>query len=45
MTDDAGVDSIEVYVHRVRRKLAGSDVAIITLRGLGYLLRPGDAIH
>jgi len=45
MSDDAGVDSIEVYVHRVRRKLAGSDVAIITLRGLGYLLRPADAIH
>jgi two-component system response regulator TctD len=45
MTDDAGVDSIEVYVHRVRRKLVGSDVAIITLRGLGYLLRPADALH
>jgi two-component system response regulator TctD len=45
MTDDVGVDSIEVYVHRVRRKLAGSDVAIITLRGLGYLLRPGNAVH
>jgi two-component system, OmpR family, response regulator TctD len=43
MTDDAGVDSIEVYIHRVRRKLAGSGAAIITLRGLGYLLRPSDA--
>jgi len=43
MTDDVGVDSIEVYVHRVRRKLAGSGAAIITLRGLGYLLRPCDA--
>ena len=45
MMDDVGVDSIEVYVHRVRRKLAGSGAAIITLRGLGYLLRPSDGAH
>jgi len=43
LADDASVDSIEVYVHRVRRKLAGSGAEIITLRGLGYLLRPSDA--
>jgi len=42
MSDDASVDSIEVYVHRVRRKLAGSGTVIVTLRGLGYLLRPSD---
>ena len=32
-------DAIEVYVHRLRRKLESSDVSIITLRGLGYLLK------
>ena len=32
------LESIELYVHRVRKKLAGSNVAIVTLRGLGYSL-------
>jgi len=27
-------------VHRLRKKLEGSDAAIVTLRGLGYVLRP-----
>ncbi len=30
--------SIEVYIHRLRRKLEGSEVSIRTVRGLGYLL-------
>lgn len=30
--------SIEVYIHRLRRKLEGSGLAIRTVRGLGYLL-------
>ncbi len=38
LTDEASPESIELYVHRVRKKLAGSDVAIVTLRGLGYSL-------
>ncbi|MCZ4060612.1 transcriptional regulator TctD [Pantoea sp. LMR881] len=38
LTDDASPESIELYIHRVRKKLAGSDVAIVTLRGLGYSL-------
>lgn len=38
---DEGVsaDAIEIYVHRLRRKLEASDATIVTLRGLGYLLR------
>lgn len=40
--DDAGPSAVEVYVHRVRKKLEGSDVGIITLRGLGYMLRRAD---
>jgi two-component system, OmpR family, response regulator len=31
--------AIEVYVHRLRRKLEGCDVQIRTLRGFGYLLQ------
>ena len=34
----AGNNSIEVYIHRLRRKLEGSELAIRTVRGLGYLL-------
>jgi two-component system response regulator TctD len=33
-----GQDVVEVYIHRLRKKLQGSGVAIVTLRGLGYLL-------
>ena len=32
-------DAIEIYVHRLRKKLEHCDVSIITLRGLGYLLK------
>lgn len=38
LDDDANLEAIEVHVHRLRRKLEGSDVAIVTMRGLGYLL-------
>jgi len=37
--DLADTSAIEIYVHRVRKKLEGSTVQIATLRGLGYLLR------
>ncbi|QNN58928.1 response regulator [Diaphorobacter ruginosibacter] len=36
----AGPDAIEQVLHRVRRKLQGSDVHIVTVRGLGYMLEP-----
>ncbi len=35
-------DALEVYVHRLRRRLAGSGAAIHTLRGLGYVLEASD---
>jgi two-component system, OmpR family, response regulator TctD len=41
--DEANPNAIEIYVHRVRKKLAGSDISIVTLRGLGYVLKAGDA--
>jgi two-component system response regulator TctD len=39
LDDEANMNSIEIYVHRVRKKLEGSDVNIVTFRGLGYALR------
>ena len=39
MDEDASSDAIEVYVHRLRKKLEHSSAKIMTLRGLGYLLR------
>ena len=37
--DGVSADAIEIYVHRLRRKLEGSNATIVTLRGLGYVLR------
>ena len=34
-------DGLEVLVHRVRKKLAGTGAQITTLRGLGYLVQEG----
>lgn len=35
---DAGDNMVEVYIHRLRRKLANANVKVRTVRGLGYLL-------
>lgn len=43
MAEEASPDAIEVYIHRLRKKLEGGDAAIITLRGLGYLLKQHNA--
>jgi DNA-binding response OmpR family regulator len=40
--DEVAPNAIEVYVHRVRKKLRNADVAIRTIRGLGYLLEPAS---
>jgi len=34
----ASPDAIEVVLHRLRKKLQGSDIQITTVRGLGYML-------
>ncbi len=36
--DEASLSSIEIYVHRLRKKLSHPNVTIRTVRGLGYLL-------
>lgn len=35
---EASPDAIEVVLHRLRKKLQGSDIQITTVRGLGYML-------
>lgn len=42
--DDARVETIEIYVHRLRKKLEGSGVILTTMRGIGYMLGE-DATH
>jgi two-component system response regulator TctD len=32
-------DAIEVVAYRLRKKLAGTQAQLVTLRGLGYLLK------
>ena len=36
--DDVNPEAIELYVHRLRKKLEGSGAVITTMRGLGYVL-------
>ncbi|TRX75894.1 response regulator [Pseudomonas mangiferae] len=42
LDEDASPDAIEIYVHRLRKKLEGAAVRIVTFRGLGYLLEASD---
>jgi two-component system response regulator TctD len=38
---DVNYEAIEVVVYRLRKKLAHTGVSLVTLRGLGYLLKAG----
>lgn len=40
--DSVQPEAIEVVVYRLRKKLAPAQVTLMTLRGLGYLLKPGQ---
>jgi two-component system response regulator TctD len=42
MEQDIQFEAIEVVAYRLRKKLAGAGVSLITLRGLGYRLRDND---
>ena len=35
-------NAIEVYVHRLRRKLEGAGIRIVTTRGLGYCIEKAE---
>ena len=39
---DVQYEAIEVVVYRLRKKLAPTGVKLVTLRGLGYLLKAGE---
>jgi two-component system response regulator TctD len=39
---DVQYEAIEVVVYRLRKKLASTGVKLVTLRGLGYLLKAGE---
>lgn len=41
--EEVSSNAIEVYVHRLRKKLEDSGVRIATVRGLGYCLEKPDA--
>jgi len=36
--DEVSTNAIEVYMHRLRKKLEGGGIRIVTVRGLGYCL-------
>ncbi|MFB0935323.1 MAG: response regulator [Propionivibrio sp.] len=36
--DEVRAEAIEIYVHRLRKKLEGSGTVLTTMRGLGYML-------
>jgi len=40
LADDLGSNAVEVYIHRLRRRLtlAEADVEIVTVRGVGYMI-------
>ncbi len=38
LDEEASPEAIEIYIHRLRKKLEGGGVRIVTFRGLGYLL-------
>ncbi len=40
---DVQADAVEVLAYRLRKKLAGKGVKLVTLRGLGYLLKEDAA--
>ncbi|AYB51537.1 response regulator [Ralstonia solanacearum] len=44
INESVNADAIEIYVHRLRKKLDGSGVAIVMLRGLGYLLEAAPPV-
>ena len=40
--DETAPNALEVYVHRVRKKIEAGNVRILTLRGMGYVMRRSD---
>ena len=43
--EEVSTNAIEVYVHRLRKKIESAGVRIATLRGLGYCLEAAGSVH
>ncbi len=43
--EDISDNALEVYLHRLRKKLNHSDINILTIRGLGYLLETKSLVN
>lgn len=43
LDEDASADAIDLYIHRLRKKLEASRATILTLRGVGWMLRERGA--
>jgi DNA-binding response OmpR family regulator len=43
LEDEASADAIDIYIHRLRKHLSASTAQIMTLRGLGYILKEKEA--
>jgi two-component system, OmpR family, response regulator TctD len=43
LDDEASADAIDIYIHRLRKHLSESSAKIMTLRGLGYILREEES--
>lgn len=41
--DVSSSNAVEVFIHRLRKKLEGSGVSITTVRGMGYLIEKANA--
>jgi two-component system, OmpR family, response regulator TctD len=44
LDDEPSADAIDIYIHRLRKHLIHSTAQIMTLRGLGYILRTREAL-
>ncbi len=38
LDDEVGVNAIEIYIHRLRKRLSMANISIKTYRGLGYMI-------
>ncbi|WP_026121581.1 response regulator transcription factor [Paraburkholderia kururiensis] len=43
LEEESSEDAIEIYVHRIRKRIEHCDATIVTLRGMGYLLQEKKA--
>jgi two-component system OmpR family response regulator len=44
-SEEASTNAIEVYIHRLRKKIEPAGVTIRTIRGLGYVIDKASATH